>query len=570
MGFRAVNRVPRIPETPYVVRPIAGLRLPPNARCFRGRRTLKLLGQPMRRSLLTALFTTLLAGQPVAAQLLERVMVPRGQVRLQVYPNYTAWDSRFGRAPDGTEGIEQLGEDLTDPTALSLFPGIATLRNDVENLVGSGFSPVLGSSEGRITQDVTRIDFGLHVGVFDWLTVGVVVPWVSPKTVVDDYFVPDSVNGNLGLNPTITNLAGVNSFLASTLVAEQLSIGNASTICGAGAGAACDAAQALAARAAAFNASVQSAYTASPFFPVTGSAAATALDQAAAALSADLIAAGLGGLTAAMAFATDWLTTEDFSSLPSMSGAGIDATPLRTLEGLWAAGDVEVTALVRLLDNLTPNRDEPLPGFGYRITAGFLARLPTGLPEDPDVLLDKPTGDAQTDYEGSLIMRLTLGRHFALAAGGKYGVQGSTALTKRVAPAELIMPPVLTRQLVTWNPGTYVGIEVAPSIRVTSAVSLTGQYRFFHKRRDSFEISDPASTLDPTVLALESGIKAHQVGGGIRYDTVEPWLSGLAGNPMEIHVRVLYTLEGSGGQTPESTRVEAGIRLYKRFWGPRR
>jgi hypothetical protein len=570
MGFGAVNRVPRTPVNPYVVRPIAGSSPSRNVKCFRVIRALILFGQRMRRSLIIALLSALLAAAPISAQILERVMVPRGQIRLQAYPSYTSWDSRFGRAADGTERVEALGDDLTDPTALSLFPGITSLRNEIESLSGSGFSPVLGSSEGRFTQDITRIDFGLHVGVFDWLTVGAVFPWVNPRTVVDHYFVPDSINGNLGLNPRITNGAGVDAFLASIGLAEQAALGNASTVCGAGAGAACDAAQALAARAGAFNASLQSAYTASPFFPITGSATAASLDAAAAALSADLVAAGLAGLGASMAFATDWLTTEEFASLPARSGAGIDALRLQSLNGLWAAGDLEVSALVQLLDNLTPVPNERLPGFGYRVTAGFLARLPTGLQEDPDILLDKPTGDAQTDFEGSLIARLRLGSHFALAAGARYGTQGSTTLTKRVAAPELVFAPALTRQIVTWNPGSYIGIEAAPSLRVTSALSITGQYRYFQKRRDVFELTDPTSTLDPSVLALESGIKAHQIGGGLRYDTVEPWQSGLAGSPMELHVRVLHTFDGSGGHTPESTRVEAGIRLYRRFWGPRR
>jgi hypothetical protein len=38
---------------------------------------------------------------------------------------------------------------------------------------------------------------------------------------------------------------------------------------------------------------------------------------------------------------------------------------------------------------------------------------------------------------------------------------------------------------------------------------------------------------------------------------------------MELHLRVIHTVAGSGGHTPVSTRVEAGIRLFRRVWESR-
>ena len=524
----------------------------------------------MRRTLITALFATLFAGYALEAQSVDQTMVPRGYLRFQAYPRFTAWDARFGRAPDGSERKEDLGEDLTDSTALSLFPGIPTLAEMVGGMIGeNGYTPVLGSSGGRISQDITRIDFGGDLGVFDWLTVGVVVPWVRTRTVVDVVFVPDTLNGDLGLNPSITNSSAVDAFVLATGAAESAAQGNATAICGAGPSAACTAAQSLADRARGFNTSVQSAYGASPFFPIASSATATALSQAASVLSADLVSAGLAGFGAPMAFATEWLTAEGFPLLPILAGAGIDATPLETRTSLWTTGDIEVSALVRVLDNLSPRADQADPSFGYRVIAGFLVRLPTGRPKEPNVLLDVGTGDAQTDYEGNLVVSLTFGNRLALAAGGRYGTQRATTLLKRVAPHKLVMPPVSTRQMVTWKPGSYMGVSIVPSFRVTPELSITGEYRYFRKRRDVFSLVDPMSSLDPTVLSVESSVRAHQVGAGLRYDTVARWMRGDAPRAMEIHVRLLHTMRGSGGQTPASTRVEAGIRLFRRFWGPR-
>ena len=524
----------------------------------------------MRRSLVLALLVSLASGGEVAAQILDETMVPRGQLRLQAHPSFTTWDSRFGRALDGTEQREDLGSDLTDPTGVSLFPGIPALVQALEDFTSStGYSPVLGSVQGRVTQDVTRIDFGGHLGVFDWLTIGVVVPWIRTRTALDQAFTPDTIGGaDLGMSPTLTNATAVDGYLLALSNAASAGEANASAVCGGGPSAACTAAQALANRATGLLGSAESAYGASPYFPMTGSAMAASLAQISSTLDADLLAADLTGIGVPMAFATDGLTTESFGLLPVTAGAGIEGTPLGSRRGLWQTGDIEVSALIRLLERVPTGPAGEATGLSYRLSAGFVARLPTGMPEDPDIFLDVGTGDRQTDLEGHATAALGF-RRFGLAAGGRYGVQRSTTLTKRVAPVELAMPQVSTRQLVEWSPASYLGLEVVPSLRLTDELSLTAQYRFFRKSRDVYELVDPTLPLDPNELARETGMKLHQVGAGLRYTTVRKWAAGIAPKPIELHLRVIYTAAGSGGHTPVSTRVEAGIRLFRRFWGPR-
>jgi hypothetical protein len=499
----------------------------------------------MRLSLTTALLATVLAAPSLGAQALDQTMVPRGRLRLQASPISWSWDTRFGRAVDGSESTERLGDDLTDPTGLSLFPGIPTLTQMVREITGdAAYDPVLGPTDGRITQEMNRIEFGGDIGVFDWLTIGAVVPWVRNRTAVDLIFRPDTINGNLGLNPTITDPGGVDAFLGSTVSADAAAQSNATSMCAGGASAA------------------------SPFFPLVGTTGGTALEQIVTTLSTDLTAAGLPGLSA-LTLANETLTADGLALLPTLPGAGIDALlPLQTRRGLWAVGDVEVSARIRLLDNLTPSAGEPEPGFGYRVTGSFLARLATGTQEDPDVLLDIGTGDQQMDLQGGLAAQVRFGGQIGLAVSGYYASQGSTTLLKRVASPELVMPSAATRREVRWQPGTFVGFDASPALHLSSTLTLAGEYRFFQKRRDSFELVRPDPALDPVVLELESGVTIHQVGGGLRYDTVEPWLRGEASRPLELHLRLLHSLKGGGGQTPNSTRIEAGIRLFRRFWGP--
>ncbi|MGY8777483.1 MAG: hypothetical protein ACKVIN_05100 [Longimicrobiales bacterium] len=561
----------------------------------------------MRFRLFGALFAMLLSAPPLTAQVMDQTMVPRGRIRLQAHPTFESWDTRFGRLADGSKTKERLGDDLTDPTSLTLFPGMPSLQNIIRDVTGDGaYLPVLGTTDGRITQDITKVDWGLEIGVFDWLTVGAVLPWVRPRTALDVHFVPDTENGNLGLNPTITAPASVTTFLGSTMSADASSAMNAATICSGGLTPACATAQALAQRAREFNTSMTGAYGATPFFPFASSPSGLALQQAATILSADLIAAGMLGLQP-MALGTDLLSTEGFPLLPAVAGSGIDAAALETRPGIYAMGDVELSARVRLLDNLTPRWTGPIEsgesragsgsdrgpeseastttnefiepregavrpsegGIGYRVVGSFIARLPTGSPDHVDILQDHGTGQGQLDLEGGLFATLLFSPRIGLSIGGRYAVQRSTSLTKRVAPPELAMPPASTRTEVMWTPGTYVTIEAAPTLHLSDALTISGEYRFFHKGRDQFDLISPDPDLDATVLEVESGVTMHQVGGGLRYDTVTPWMLGEAPRPMEIHLRLLTTIEGSGGHVPESTRIEAGIRLFKRFWGPR-
>ncbi len=515
----------------------------------------------------------------VGAQVLDETLVPKGQFRLQLHGSFDSWESRFGRAPDGTEGVEQLGDDLTDPATWSLFPGFSDFRSSIRSLTGdAGYDPVLGETRGRVTQDVSTILWGGDLGVFDWLTVGGVIPWTRPRSAIDVAFTPpsDSVV-DIGLNPLITSAGETAGFLQSVSDASAGAAALEASACAGGATAACATAQALAQRARDFNASVGTAYGATPFFPFVGSVGGTALMQAAQAFSDDLVAAGLSGLVA-MPLATDVVALDDLARVPAMAGSGIGAAPLSTRPGIWALGDIELTARVRVLDNTAPREAadsaETSGGLEYRVLATLRGRLPTGTLPSADVPFDIGTGDGQTDLEVGGVAALRMGPA-GLTVGVRGGTQQSVTREMRVARPEDVLAAEWTRASVTWSPGSYIHLDVVPTFHISNGLLLAGEYRYYEKRRDVFELAgmpgdDPRqATLDPVVLALESGVKVHQIGGGLRYDTVTPWVLGLAPRPLEVHVRLLHSVSGSGGQVPKITRVEAGLRLFRHIWGAR-
>lgn len=537
-----------------------------------------------------------LALPPVDAQVLDDTMVPRGRVRLQVAGIFESWNRRFGRLPDGSSTTELLGNDLSDPTGLGLYPGMGQLESAVRDITGDGsYAPVLGPTNGQITQDLTTIDWAVEIGVFDWLTIGGVLPWVRPRTEVDLFFTPDTINGNLGVSPLVTNSGAASGFLTASAQAATASQSAADATCSGGVTPECSTAQALAQRTREFDSAARMLYGATPLFPLAGSTSGTALSGEAQQLSDDLVAAGLTGLPA-MVLATTRPTVEDLVTLPASAGSGIEGSALRTRPGLYAAGDLRLTARLRLLDNLTPEfvgdagaagnsgrsairgdgttgaatPSRAAPTFQYHLSTSYLIRLPTGRPANPNILLDVGTGDRQMDHEVGVTGSLLIAGRVGLAAGARYGIQSSTTVTRRVAPPEEILAPASTQAELTWQPGRYLSAGAAPSLRLGDALILFGEYRYFEKARDEFSLISPDPTLDPVVLEMESGMKVHQIGGGLRYDTVSPWLRGETGVPMEVHVRLIQSIAGGGGHTPKTFQAEAGLRLFRRFWGPQR
>jgi hypothetical protein len=525
----------------------------------------------MRRALALVLLLALPIGGDLGAQALDDALVPRGRVRLQMFPVYSSWDSRFGRTAAGVTGRESLGDDLTSASAELLFPGTAALIAAIESMSGTpGYSPVLGEAMGRVSKDITRIDFGGHIGVFDWLTIGAVLPWMRTRTNVDVYFRPDTITGDLGLNPVATDASGVNQFLVALDAADVAAQVNASQVCGVSPGSpSCASAQGLADRAGAFSTSASSAYSASPFFPVEGSAAATSLGAATSTLDADLVSAGLAGIGVPMAFAEEWVAAEDFASLSAIAGFGVQGAPLGDIRSLWNAGDLEVSASVRLLEGALRDSASLAPRLTYRLIGTVLGRLPTGVTDNPDFFLDVGTGDGQADIEGRLLGELTVGRRLGVRGAALYGIQMSRTLVRRVAPPEQVLAPLSSRHLVEWDPGSYFGLELAPSYRLGPELSVGAEYRIYRKYRDTYTLTGTSvgAGVDPVVLQVESGITVHHVGGILRYDTVARRMSGELITPLQVHLRISRAVAGGGGQTPVTTRLEFGIRLFRRFWG---
>lgn len=507
-------------------------------------------------------------GSPLAAQSLVDPILPGGMLGLGVVPSHSTWSSLYG--PNGAQPI---GADLTSTNAATLFPGVTSLEQDLRSLTGSstGFPSILGPVSSSISKGVDRLEFRARLGVFNWLTLGVMVPMVRSRIPIDVYYQPDSLQGNIGLNPAVTGSDGVSTLVTQLGDAAAAATDRANSLCNANpTGADCSSATDLAQRVTRFENTTESAYYASPFFPMEGSPAATALIHALAALNQSLRGAGLDSVPAAFVFASGVLGAQQFNQITGNPSATIRATPLETVNGLWQMGDVELTAMVRLLKGEVHDSGAAVPRLSWELAGGGLIRLGTGQPPNPDILFDVGSGDGQTDFEGRLYGALRVGSHIGLRSTARYGIQRSVLQLRRVTPPGTVLAPYSSLRAVRWSPGSYLYLQVSPRWYLSQGFSLTFDYDYYTKGSDKYtslpSTQGSAPALDASVLDQQTARTLQQVGFGLTYSSMSGASRTSGVLPVELDARFIQAIGGSG-RAPEAERFQIAIRAFHRLWG---
>ncbi|MGD2069749.1 MAG: hypothetical protein PVI57_13830, partial [Gemmatimonadota bacterium] len=429
--------------------------------------------------LLLPLLAFLLASHPTLAQETESPLSPAGRLRLQVAPAFVAWDSRYGE-----EGSEPLGADLDVGETTAFFPGVPNLETGLRALLDDPeYSGSLGRTQARVSADRLELPLRVDVGVFDWLTVGATVPLVKGRTEITLDF--DSAGANLGGNPVLTDLASVAAYVDGLNTAGAAASGRADEVCASEPESeACSSAMALADDLGSFNADLSEAYRASFLFPTTESAAGTTLRERSDALDGRLVEAGLEGLAGTLPLAEplpDRAAFDDFVA----SAFAMPSPALGNPVELWELGDVELHAVVQLLEGVRRDSTDERATARWQVGAGGLVRLGTGSRDDPAVLLDHPAGDGQTDLEGRLFANLVWHR-LGLWTDIRYGVQLSTNVTRRVGPSGLPFLAPRGLSLLKWTPGSYLRLEVAPRVHLTGELAVSAGYHLWSKAQDSY------------------------------------------------------------------------------------
>lgn len=502
------------------------------------------------------------APHPAQAQMAESVLSPSGRLRIEVAPTFHLWERRFGE-----DGSEPLGFDLENQPLVPVADLQQLLRSA---LADPSLTLVLGSARAEVTRERSRVNLGLALGVFDWLTIGANVPLVSARTEVafDFRALPGT---NLGPNPFFFGDGSAAAFLGTLDSSRGALQQRVAQSCpnGAASGASCPGLVDLLARYTTFAGGLATAYGVSPVFVTAGSPAGGALQQRMNGFRTEIQAKAPGVATpgAAPLAAAPVTQTSVRQGLTDPAAGLFLVSPFENTATGWRVGDVELSAALRALHGEVRDSARAPARIRYQAGGQALVRLPTGTVDHPDVPLDLGTGDGQLDVELSAFADVRVGR-VGLHAEAGYGVQRPTDVVRRVAPPEMMMAPFYTRVPTRWTPGSYRQFDLAPRWHLTDAFAIGALYRFYHKDRDSYEllqaVPSPFSAAD---LERETAETAQEIGAGLAFSTLGSWEEGRTSFPFEARVSVRKAVAGSGGMNPDGLRMEATARLFWRIWG---
>ena len=509
---------------------------------------------------IAALFV-LAASAAAAAQEPYSPLVPRGTLRLDARGVYASH-------PD-----VRLEDALSGPAGTGVFPFLARTESVVSEMIGEPWALTLGSLRTVAERGSATVPIALDVGVFDWLTVGAMVPLAGSDTEFTLHFSADSAAANAGFNPALDREVLVTIFMNGLQSAISDYGGYRDGACETDPSSSeCTRATSVLEEARAFEGSAALLYG-ETFAPLEGSPAGEALRARLSALAEAFAAAGVAA-PPAIPLSDTPVTHEDLLSFVTDPRYGIASSQgLAKWRSVWQLGDVEVRADARLADaggEMSP----------YRIVAGAgaLLRLPTGSQDDPANFLDTPSGDAQWDVELRGWMNGVWPRGFGLWADLRYGVQIGGVSERRVFDPSAPFAPLFTQAELDWDPGDYQLVELSPWYRISAGLSALAGYRFFRKAEDSFALrpaaeTDPAATPatatppDPSILVPGTGYSSGHLLLGMVYNRAAADRGGTPGAPLEIRVVYRRVTAGSSPEVPREASLEVGFRFFRRFWG---
>ena len=530
-----------------------------------------------------ALVVLTVSASEAQAQSAESPLLRGGQLRFEFLPEVRLWNERYGGIADPFDQVEPLGFDFTRAQVDTAFlPSLGPVQEDLRTLLqDSAFSANLGATDVRMTANRTEIPLGLGIGVFDWLTLGVRVPFVRRRVEVDLDL--DPATATLGQSPGLQD-ATVQTFLRELDAVISQVTGEVDARCTAlGANdPTCLSGQEALADAVSLQTLLGNAFM-GVLFPTSGSAAATRLLARVSGVSEALQQEGDSAFvvdtwTTPLPFASGTLGAADFQALVTDPALGVAAEPISSVLTVWELGDVEFSAALRLVErartSAIPASDslaDSVPGrsVGFLLGVGATYRLGTGTPDRAENFLDVGSGDGQDDIEIQVFGRLDLGARLRTRFDLRYGLQQEGSITKRLGdPAEVIRLAETQRDLL-WDPGDYREIMIAPELRVAPEFSLGLRYRYYSKGADVFTFAspvDPALNL-PSIdlLARETELETQHVGVGA---TLWPSLTSTERGqwPLAVSAEYQFPISGRGGNVPKDARFRVSARLFVDLW----
>ncbi len=549
----------------------------------------------------SALCIALLAPARAGAQAVlgigdDALTVPAGSMRVSVFAQWLRYYERYGRATPGRKNgaVEPLGVDFNfDTIGVAQFENLVPAQNAVRALAAMpDFTASLGKSSVLIRDNVLTTPIAIDFGITRRISVSVVVPFVTATSTVDFRFNPTGREPTLGFNPTLSSPSTIaaNGDLLTQFDAAAAQLNTQLASCAANpAAAGCAAlnanagsARALILSAGAFAAGLAQVYggragsVGSPFVPVVGTAAQTAIKARLAAFKAQYAGFGNNAITGSVPLGAAPMTISDAATLFTNKTFGLGARPLeRTINR--GIGDIDVGLKVKLFDTFGEDPKARLAphGLQWRQSIGAVYRIGTGTTDAADNFADVGTGNHQNDVELRSYTDLMYGKHFWVSVLAHFNFQLADQLTMRITdtPSQ-VLAAAYRQQTVQRDLGDVAELEIDPRWVMNDYMSISGHYYYRRKSADrytgTFNVTNLAGqpvTIDASALNQETEATEHRLGVGFSYSTLAAYMRGKAGLPFEISYFHFQTTLGSGGNVPKLSQDQVQVRMYRKLFG---
>ena len=532
-----------------------------------------------RSGLVPILIAGLLAASPGSgrAQAYDRdARIPdHGALWVELSPSWEIWNDQFalGSATYSDGSREPLQSDYEGPIVNRLFPGMDPLLADLNrDAVALGYDSLTATevslgdlNYGRITKDIRRVPLGLSFGLFNRVSVDVMVPIV--RGTAETTYTYDSTTANFV--PSSTVFPTPQSFFEPLSRAQQdlAALIDGGTLTPEEEAAA----RALLEGSNEFSLALAGRVDGEQLLPTGQSATGIQLTDRYATVSDGYTAFGLTLPTLTL---PDSAQSSDLQPMLGAAPIGVDSL-IDTTRG-WDLGEIEVGLRVLLFDTFEPitpvdedrfraTREPDLRGSGsrFRTTAGARLRFPVSDADAapylvPSSAMQQPVGDGQTDLELGVWQDAQFGTWLWIVSSARYTLQLADELVMRVRDPDHPLSYTAQERTVNRNLGDVFELRLSPRFRMNETISLGIEYKWRSKGSDEYSGD---GVPDPSPLASESSQSRHRLGVGAYYRTTPRFAAGIANFPMELSIVWQGSIVGGGGQTPASDIMTLNLRV---------
>jgi hypothetical protein len=535
----------------------------------------------------------------------------RGELRVRLMAEIASFTERFGTAGTTDTRPRGLGANFAlDTIGAAQLPALGPLESALAAIVdGTPERVTLGRSTADARATTLVIPLRGEYGITRRLSLGITLPIVRTRQVIDLRVNPDGTTGNTGFNPAITDLFPSNAsavrddargrnalvqtqFAAAVTALERL-LSTCPTQPGGTVPPGCapilanrPAATALVTSATAFARGVARVYgtgaDSAPglaFVPVAGSALQQQVQRRLAALAEQFRGFGVSDIAA---------TTAPAGSPARLAEGGLQRVLVDEQFGILAdslqstlrssLGDVDVEGSVLLVDTFGEGAARLTPsGFRARavVGAGFRFGVAEGV-DVPFVFFDLPTAGGANALLFRGAADVAFGRRAWASVSARLASPLADELLVRITEVPTQpFPEAVRERLVGRQLGRELELRVTPRYTLGDYLGVAAHYELRAKSEDrytgTFEVdttpgAPPGTVLDAATLGLGTATRQQRLGFGLTYSTVAAHARGRSNLPLEVSFLHTRAVAGRGG-TPKSATDAVQVRLYFQLFG---